>query len=205
MAETREYTEAEAAVFHKTREVFGGLSNMAGGYPYRIGDIEIRSSEHHYQAARFPDFPDIQKAILDTKSVMFAKREAYKHIKLTRGDWLQVNIRIMKHVIRLRYAFNRPALDAIYQKTGDLPIVEKSTKDDFWGAKPIGRGRIRGVNALGRLHMELRQEIRQDPEVYSRKVEAPDIPNYRLCGKEIYDVEIPEDHIAKAWQPDFGL
>jgi ribA/ribD-fused uncharacterized protein len=205
MAEVREYLEHECAVFHKTRDTFGPFSNMAKGFGYVINGHKIKSSEHHYQAARYPDHPELQQMILAIENPIQAKREAYKFIELTREDWQSVNIRIMKHALRLRYAFNRPSLGALYQQSGDMPIVEKSTRDDFWGAKPVHGALLRGVNALGRLHMGLRQEIMAEPDAYTQKVDAMDIPNYRLCDEDIEDVEIPQDHVAPAWQPDFGL
>jgi tetratricopeptide (TPR) repeat protein len=45
-------------------------------------------------------------------------------------------------------------------QTVDQPIVEDSRKDAFWGANPVGHEMLVGVNALGRLLMELRAELR---------------------------------------------
>jgi len=38
----------------ETKEAFGGLSNMAGGYGLQVNGIHIPSSEALYQACRFP-------------------------------------------------------------------------------------------------------------------------------------------------------
>ncbi len=52
----------------KTNEVFGGLSNMSGEYPIAVNGVRIMTSEHLYQALKFPDRPEIQKAILNRPS-----------------------------------------------------------------------------------------------------------------------------------------
>ena len=51
------YEIAKVAAFRRTRENWGGLSNMASGFPLWIGPIRVPSSEALYQACRFPDLP----------------------------------------------------------------------------------------------------------------------------------------------------
>jgi len=67
------YQRDECAIFLKTAERFGGLSNMAGGYALSINGIRIPTSEALYQACRFPDKPELQKIIIGQKSPMTAK------------------------------------------------------------------------------------------------------------------------------------
>lgn len=57
----RMYKRNEAIVFRKTKELFGGLSNMVGGYPISINDINIRTIEALYQACRYQSHPEIQQ------------------------------------------------------------------------------------------------------------------------------------------------
>ena len=197
--------EDSCAVFHRIRDEFGGFSNMATGLGYQVDGIGVLSSEHHYQASRFPDNPEIQHLILGISSPIMAKRKAYEFIDLTRDDWKEVNIRIMRHCIQLRYAFNLPRLSALYGKTGALPIVEKSTRDDFWGAKPVGGGKLRGVNALGRLHLEHRQTISRQPGMFTREVEAPNVSDYRLLDRDIGITHVQEDHTSPGWQAELDL
>ena len=53
-------------------------------------------------------------------------------------------------------------------ETGERPIVEVSARDPWWSAKPFA-DRYEGRNVLGRLWMELRQQLRQDdPAARSR-------------------------------------
>jgi hypothetical protein len=46
------YHRDECVVFRKTKEAFGGLSNMAGGYSSRVSGLLYVSSEHLYQCFR---------------------------------------------------------------------------------------------------------------------------------------------------------
>lgn len=56
------------ATFFKVTEEFGGLSNMAGGYPLVINGITVFSSEALYQACRFPHQPEWQREIISQQS-----------------------------------------------------------------------------------------------------------------------------------------
>ena len=77
--QTREYKRAESVVFLKTREEWGGLSNMAGGFPLKVNGIPIRSSEALYQSCRFPHMPHVQRLIFGQKSPMSAKMVTKPH------------------------------------------------------------------------------------------------------------------------------
>ena len=61
----REYVRHQVVVFRVTTGEFGGLSNMAAGFPVEIGDIRVPTIEALYQACRYPDFPMYQAEILD--------------------------------------------------------------------------------------------------------------------------------------------
>ena len=70
----RKYHKSDCVVFKSTKKKFGGLSNMAPGFPLKIGDRWIKNSEALYQSFRFTDNPDIQKVILNINSPITAKR-----------------------------------------------------------------------------------------------------------------------------------
>jgi hypothetical protein len=76
--EKRIYEPKEVISFRKTTEAFGGLSNMASGFGLFVNDIIIPSSEHLYQAMRFPLFPDIQHEIISQENAMLAKKVSNK-------------------------------------------------------------------------------------------------------------------------------
>ena len=71
--QTRTYDRPESVVFLKTKDAFGGLSNMASGFPLSVNGIHIRTCEALYQACRFPHLPEVQELIIAQKSPMTAK------------------------------------------------------------------------------------------------------------------------------------
>lgn len=179
---SRSYRQDEVAWFLKTRERFGGLSNMAAGYRCDINGLQFDSSEALYQACRFPDAPALQAEISRLASPMEAKRLAHRNVDRTRDDWKLVNIELMRWTLRLKRSQNAERIDALLTESGDMPIVEISFKDAFWGAKPKSDGTIEGCNVLGRLWMELRQGwLSQDPGIVG-SIEPPAIPNFKISG-----------------------
>ena len=197
--EIRRYQRSKSAVFLKTKERFGGLSNMAGGFPLNVDGIRILSSEALYQACRYPHLPDVQRLIFEQNSPMTAKMKTRPYRKQSRSDWERVRVRIMRWCLRVKLAQQRPKFTELLLSTGDLPIVEESRKDPFWGAKPIEKDVLEGMNVLGRLLMELRELVRKEPPEILRTVEPLNIPNFLLLGEPIGRVgkEIPNGSPTK--------
>src|SRR5689334_15314566 len=102
--ETSIYRRADCVVFRKTREEWGGLSNMAAGFPLRVNDVPILTSEALYQACRFPHLPEVQQLILDQKSPMAAKMVGKPYRKQSRLDWNRVNVDMMRWSLRVKLA-----------------------------------------------------------------------------------------------------
>ncbi|MGB5147773.1 MAG: NADAR domain-containing protein [Porticoccaceae bacterium] len=184
--QTRTYSRKDSVVFRKTDEPFGGLSNMAGGYPIQVNGVRMLTSEALYQACRFPHLPDVQKLIISQISPMTAKMRSKPYRKDSRPDWDQVRVRIMRWSLRMKLANNWNTFSALLLKTGERPIVEESRKDDFWGAKVVDDGdTLVGMNVLGRLLMELREQVKQQGRDAALDVAPPDIPQFLLFGRPI--------------------
>jgi len=183
----RTYVRGEVVVVYKTREAFGGLSNMASGYPLEINGVRILTTEALYQACRFPHLPDVQLEIIGQHSPMTAKMKSKPYRKDSRPDWDEVRYKIMRWCLRVKLAQNHEEFGRLLLATHDQPIVEQSRKDDYWGAKladGVGETLI-GQNILGRLLMELREKLKEDSEGTLRTVPAPGIPDFLLLGKPI--------------------
>lgn len=184
--QSRTYSRKDSVVFLKTDEPFGGLSNMAGGYPIHVNGVRILTSEALYQACRFPHLPDVQKLIIGQISPMTAKMRSKPYRKDSRPDWDQVRVRIMRWSLRMKLANNWNAFSTLLLKTGERPIVEESRKDDFWGAKVVDDGdTLVGMNVLGRLLMELREQVKQQGRDAALDIAPPDIPQFLLFGQAI--------------------
>ena len=190
----REYNAAECAVFLKTREKYGGLSNMAGGYLLEVNGISILSSEALYQACRFPHLPEIQRLIIEQKSPMSAKMKSKPYRNDTRPDWEseEVRMKVMRWCLQVKLAQNWESFSELLLTTGDRDIVEHSKRDDFWGAKPISAHIFAGANVLGRLLKQLRSELvdaikRQELSMMMAVAPLP-IDNFLLYGDPIGEV-----------------
>ncbi len=182
----RSYRREVSVVFRKTNEEFGGLSNMASGFWIRLGDTNIRTSEALYQACRFPHEPGIQRVIIAQRSPMAAKMKSKPHRSRSRPDWDDVRVTVMRWCLRVKLAQNWRDFTELLLATDERPIVEESPKDAFWGARstPNDEQLLVGRNVLGRLLMELREELKIKSEEL-RRVDPPTIPDFLLFGEQI--------------------
>lgn len=193
----RIYKREECIVFRKTNEIFGGLSNMAPGFPIEINGNQIRTSEALYQACRFPHLPKLQRTIIEQRSPMTAKMKIKSYLGESRPDWEIIRAKIMRWCLRVKCANNLKKFGALLFATEKRPIVEESQKDEYWGAKTVGNDMLVGANVLGRLLMELREElkIRGDEMKY---VEPLDITQFLLFGEPIGVIDVnSKSHIVE--------
>jgi ribA/ribD-fused uncharacterized protein len=198
--ESREYDRQNSVVFRRTAEKYGGLSNMAPGFPLHVNGVRIRTSEALYQACRFPHLPDVQRLIIDEGSPMAAKMRSKPFRDQSRPDWDAVRVKVMRWCLRVKLAQNWDNFGSLLKRTGNQPIVEESKKDDFWGAHPLEDGGLAGANVLGRLLMELRREFLATDSDALRHVAPLSIPEFLLYGDPIRSISghqkgpVPSDH-----------
>jgi type I restriction enzyme S subunit len=200
-SQVRTYDPAASVVFLKTNERFGGLSNMAPGFPLRVNGLRIRTSEALYQACRFPHLPDVQRKIIDEHSPMTAKMRSKPFRKDSRPDWDAVRVKIMRWCLRVKLAQNWQEFGRLLLATGDRPIVEQSRKDDFWGAKVADDGTLVGMNVLGRLLMELREQLKGHEAESLRFIEPLAISEFLLFGQPIEAVQAAPNAEIPGWAP----
>ena len=181
----RTYKRSTSVVFRKTNEEFGGLSNMAAGYPIVANGEPIRTSEALYQACRFPDSPEVQRRVIAERSPMAAKMKSKKYRAHTRSDWKRVRIGVMRWCLRVKLAQNWEKFSALLLASGTRPIVEESRRDTFWGARPLDQTTLSGINVLGRLLMELRERVRHEDADCLLRVEPLDIAKFKLNNELI--------------------
>ncbi|WP_170864485.1 NADAR family protein [Fodinibius roseus] len=181
----RSYRKDECITFRSTKEAYGALSNMAGGFPIKIQNTVIRTSEALYQALKFPRKERIQKKIIAMKSPIFAKRVSRKHQTQVRTDWESIKFKVMRLCIELKLIQNFEKFSYILLSTNDKAIVEYSDKDKIWGASYDGEKYV-GINAQGRLLMAIRENLKkQQSEEYI--INPPSIENLFLIGDDILE------------------
>lgn len=178
----------DCVVIYRVRDAFGGLSNMAGGYPLLVNGIVIPSSEALYQACRFPHRPEWQAEIISQSNPMTAKMVAKKdgrRAHQSRPDWAAIELDVMAWALRVKLAWHYRRLAELLLTTDDRPIVEKSRTDDKWGAIEICPGCLEGDNRLGRLLMDLRTQVRTRSREELAIVEPLPIRDFTLLGEPI--------------------
>ena len=186
----RTYHPTESAVFRKTNEPFGGLSNMAPGFPLVVNNTRIRTSEALYQACRFPSRSDVQRQIIADRSPMNAKMRSKPFRGDTRPDWDLVRVQVMRWCLRVKLAQNWQKFGNLLLSTGESPIVEKKLRrTDFWASTEQPDGTLVGMNALGRLLMELREQLRCDKAENLRAVKPLNIPDFLLFEQPIERIQ----------------
>ena len=186
-SQIRIYNRNECITFRKTKEVFGGLSNMAGGYNLKVNGVNILTSEALYQACRFPHLAEVQQLIIAQNSPMTAKIKSKPYRNQSRQDWDKVRVNIMRWCLRVKLVQNWEKFGQLLLQTGDKSIVEDSSKDDFWGAIPTEDNQLVGANVLGRLLMELREHLKQGAN-FLELVKIPNIPNFDLFNQPIENI-----------------
>ena len=164
----RIYARDQVCPFRLSRARWGELSNFFPlASPIAARPWRFLTSEALYQAAKFPARPDVQRRIAEAPAAKTAAAIGRAPGLGIDSDWNAQRVDVMRWVLRMKREANAAEIDAVLAATGDRPIVEVSSRDPWWGARPVA-GRYEGRNVLGRLWMELRQQLRDgDPAARS--------------------------------------
>ena len=134
------------------RRFFGEYRFLSNFYPVCINmdGIEYPSVEHAYQAAKTVDRRE-RVAIAKCATAGEAKKLGQKCA--IRPDWDAVKIEIMRGLLKKKFSYRR--LKKALLDTGEAYLEEGNNWGDrFWGAcNDIGE------NHLGKLLMEIRDEL----------------------------------------------
>lgn len=200
--ESKVWDRSKSAVFFQGKDEYGILMNMTPRAPYVDDGVKWKSSEHQYQAGRFPHRPDIQEMIHASDSAFDAKRLARQFQKETRPDWKDMNLPLMAYVVTRRRDAN-PEVQRLLDQAASkgLTIVEQSSKDDFWGAMQQGNV-LKGANNLGGILDQAAAGARMDvlPErtVFPNAMEMASLRQARLDA-EAAKQPVPAVHRKIAW------
>lgn len=112
------------------------------------------TSEHAYHTERFED-EEVKDLIRKTMSAHDALKVSHQHEGNYRKDWQDVKVGIMKDILREKVK-QHPYIKKKLLDSEDKVLVEDSWRDDFWG---WGSNKD-GQNMLGKLWMEVREEVK---------------------------------------------
>lgn len=185
------YSVNNSCVIYKTKEEYGDLSNMAGGYPLVINDTVIKNSEALFQVCRYPHSPQIQQEILDKASPIIAKRVSKKYRDETREDWEDIKIKLMRWCLKVKSAQHYDKIKSILDLTKSKSIVEKHWRKDYWGTvtDKSDPTKLVGHNVLGKLWMEIREDFKKKSKKQLLAVKALDIDDFLFMGKSIENIK----------------
>ncbi len=142
------------AIIDSFRGDFGFLSNFYEASVY-IDGKRYRSAEHAYQAMKFTD-PAGREVVRNARSPGEAKKLG-KSAQLPR-DWESKKVTIMHDIVRKK--FDNPFLKEMLLATEDAELIE----GNHWGDRFWGVCKGSGQNFLGKILMEVRDEIRNKKE-----------------------------------------
>jgi N-glycosidase YbiA len=143
--------------FYSVSAEYGEFSNFAA-FPIRLKGKVWPTSEHYFQAQKFAG-TEHAEAIRKTRSPMIAARMGRDRKKTLRRDWEAVKDDVMRDAVRAKFT-QHPELRSLLLATGDAQLVEHTTNDAYWGDGGDGSGK----NMLGRILMELRDQLRHDSQ-----------------------------------------
>ena len=166
-----QYLQHQVACFRRSKEQHGDLSNMTHGFPLEVNATAFQSSEALYQALKYPRNPGAQAAIGKARSGMDAKRVAYALPDSIEPGWDSIRVHAMMYTLAVKLAQNPGAFGKALLNTRGKQIVEFSTRDAFWGAKPNGNLLV-GANALGKALTGLRDQLVENKGDVNRTIAA---------------------------------
>ncbi len=143
--------------FYHIDQPYGCFSNFSRHGFARDG-YDWATAEHYYQAQKFINtghsylYDQIVQARTPGEAAQIGRNPQHP----LRSDWDQVKLGVMYTAIQAKFLAHGDIRTTLLG-TGDEYLVEDSPVDSFWGC---GSDR-QGLNHLGRLLMQLRQELRQ--------------------------------------------
>lgn len=147
-------TVGEIHFYHSIRS-YGSFSNFSK-HPVHLEGTIWPTSEHYYQSSKFND-KEIREVIRRSSSPMAAKLVAKEYSDRQVIDWPKKKDAVMYRVLDAKFS-QHPELGALLKSTGKKRLVERPTKDDYWGEDDQGAGQ----NMLGKLLMQLRDRMNSD-------------------------------------------
>jgi ribA/ribD-fused uncharacterized protein len=155
----------------ETKEIhfFGPKGQLGWLDPYYPCSVKIdgkayKSSEHYYQSRKALSEKD-QDWIASAPDAGIAKERAHSLDEGRRiKDWNSIKVAVERRAFLEKFRQN-PELQEKLLATGDATLCEDNVGDMFWGSE--------GENMVGRLLMEVREELRKGSRGHSsmRKIQ----------------------------------
>ncbi len=139
--------------FYSTKDNYGCFSSFPN-HPFELEGKIWPTSEHYFQAAKFPDNSEYVEEIRCAKSAMIAAKLGRSRTHKLRPDWESEKEQIMLHAVRAKFSQNAN-IQQILLATKNAILVEHTTNDNYWGDGGDGTGK----NMLGLILMFVRDDL----------------------------------------------
>lgn len=143
--------------FYSVKGEYGYMSNFAP-YPFQLEGKTWPTVEHYFQAKKFAGSAH-ESVIQKAQTPMEAARMGRDRSKPLRKDWERVKDGIMREAVTAKFA-QHPDIAMALILTAPAKLVEHTAWDAYWGDGGDGSGR----NRLGRILMQIRDEMNQDAD-----------------------------------------
>jgi ribA/ribD-fused uncharacterized protein len=141
--------------FYSTTGEYGCFSNFSK-HAIHLKGKRWPTTEHYFQAQKFAG-TEHEEEVRKCKTAREAASMGRSRKLPLRRDWESVKDRVMLDALRAKFTQHED-LKATLLGTGDAKLVEHTAKDSYWGDGGDGSGK----NRLGRLLMQLRDELRAE-------------------------------------------
>ncbi len=130
------------------------LDNFSA-FQVEIDGVVFPTAEHAYHYIKFRGFDnEVAAEILKSRSPHDAQKVAYANKEKQNPRWDEIKLKEMRRICEAKLS-QHEYIRTKLKDSGELEIVEDSTKDPFWGWGPNRDGR----NELGKIWMELRDKL----------------------------------------------
>ena len=141
--------------FYKVKDKYGCFSNFSP-HPIELQGKMWPTTEHYFQAQKFPG-SKYEEEIRLAESPMDAACKGRCRDYPLRGDWEKVKDDIMLEAVLCKFR-THDDIKEILLSTGNENIVEKTTRDYYWGCGTKGTGK----NMLGIILMKVREMLKDE-------------------------------------------
>ena len=146
-----------ATRFYSKIKEYGEFSNFSE-HEIELHGKRYPTVEHYFQAMKFPWDEQSEKIRLAGNPMIAKRLGRTRKVKL-REDWEEVKLDIMREAVGKKFStYNE--LRKLLLETGDEELIEAAPSDYFWGCGKNGSGK----NWLGRILMEVREELRNETQ-----------------------------------------
>jgi N-glycosidase YbiA len=145
---------SQKIMFYSAKDEWGCFSNFSQHAVEWQGEL-YPTSEHAFQAAKFPSDAQHQKAIREARTAAKSKQLGGSRAHSLRRDWEKAKDGIMEAILICKFEQHQDLRDVLLS-TGDRKLVEHTKRDRYWGDGGDGNGR----NQLGKCLMNVRSHFR---------------------------------------------